>query len=111
MNMGTMNRNHWSGVVKSENPQSCWIEHTVPSFVEIVAVVAFGQAHGCATLDPTVRVSFIQGTNLAPMLIMTHGEGPIIGLKFGLVWIGEPVSWAFLTISAMKTATWIKETV
>jgi hypothetical protein len=33
----------------------------------------------------------MQGVNLEPMLIKTYGLGPIMMLKFGFVWMGEPV--------------------
>lgn len=66
----------------------------------------------------------MQGTNRAPILIRMYVEGPIMGLKDGLIMMGEPVIIAkrcqgshieedslysqFLMISAMNTETWTR---
>jgi hypothetical protein len=42
----------------------------------------------------------MHGTNLAPKLIKTYVEGPIMGLKDGFVMIGELVSWTAKYVSS-----------
>ena len=67
-------------------------------------VVVLGHGQLIGTLEScTPGVVRMHGTNRAPMSIKIYVDGPIIGLNWGCIMMGEPVTIEFLIISATKT--------
>lgn len=104
MNMGRIKRHHWLGsglslilasrlYLGSGMPPNPHKSDKVQSYVEVSDEVVLGHGQLMVSLAFVMPSTLcIQGVNLAPKLIKTYVEGPIIGLKEGLIMIGEPVS-------------------
>lgn len=96
-----MNRNHWLGAGESCTEPPTWglgtplKPHSSDRVQLATDEVELGQGQNIVSFAfCTPSTFFMHGSNRAPMLIWTYGEGPIMGLKVGLVSIGDPVSWA-----------------
>ena len=101
-----MKRNHWfgcgvsSGVEPSlgngtpEKPQRSDNEHRLvgSSGFDVVLLGHMNRIEVMFCIPPVQRM---QGTNLAPMLMRSCGDGPIMGLNRGLIMIGDLVRTAF----------------